>query len=135
MRRLILLLVLLAAFISCSPNDDTPRFHLELVPAVSVEMPDSFELGGVYTITVWYNRPTTCHFPDGFYYESNLNERTFAVQNIVEEKSGCTDLADELISDTFNFKVLSNGSYVFKFWTGVDSEGANTFIEREIPVY
>ena len=43
-------------------------------------------------------------------------------------------LNEYLVEETFNFTVTNTGNYVFKFWTGVDSDGNNTFLEYDIPV-
>jgi hypothetical protein len=81
-----------------------------------------------------YYRPSSCHSPYGIYYEKDLNIRTCAVNNIIREGGGCNELNEYLVEETFNFTVTNTGNYIFKFWTGVDSEGNNTFLEYDIPV-
>jgi hypothetical protein len=63
-----------------------------------------------------------------------LNERTIAIQNIVQEESTCSTLTDELVYATLDFYVTNNGSYVFKFWQGVDDNLEDIFYEIEVPV-
>ena len=134
MKKLILLLVTVITFSSCLPDDNEPKFRLELLPIESVELPQEFVLGQTYTIMVRYFRPTDCHFYDGIYYEKDLNVRTFAIRNAVNTNNTCLALDNVLIEQTFDFYVTSNGSYIFKFWQGVNEEGDNIFLEYEIPV-
>jgi len=134
MKKLILLLVTITLFSSCLPDDDGQKISLELVPIESVEIPQEFVLGETYNITVRYFRPSDCHVYDGIYYESNLNERTFAIRNAVNNNGSCSQLNEVIVEKSFDFFVTSNGSYIFKFWQGVNNTGENVFLEYEIPV-
>lgn len=134
MKKIFLLLSLVFTVVSCSVNNDEPNFHYELLPIQEVEIPSEFVMGETYQIKMWYYRPSTCHSFGGFYYEKNLNERTIAIQNTVQEESTCTTLTDELVYATLDFYVTNNGSYVFKFWQGVDDNLEDVFYEVEVPV-
>lgn len=135
MKRILALVSVLFLFNACSLNDDDGiKFHYELLPIESVVIPDSFEIGETYPITIKYFRPTTCHAFDGFYYDKNLNIRTVAVRNAVVQKDNCTELTNSLIEQTLNFYVTNNGSYIFKFWQGKNDAGEDVFLEYEIPV-
>ena len=135
MKRILALVSVLLLFNACSLNDDDGiKFHYELLPIESVVIPDSFEMGETYPITIKYFRPTTCHAFDGFYYDKNLNIRTVAVRNAVVQKDNCTELTNSLIEQTLNFYVTNNGSYIFKFWQGKNDAGEDVFLEYEIPV-
>ncbi len=120
-------------FASCSIDDGVP-FTNVFLPVESVEIPDEFELGGTYPITVNYFRPTTCHAFQRFYYLSKNNERTVAPITYLFERSDCKTLQEELVEAKFNFTVISNGSYIFKFWQGEDADGEDQFLEIEVPV-
>ncbi len=135
MKKIFLLLSLVFIVSACSlNNDDGTNFHYELLPVQEVEMPSEFVIGQTYQIKVWYYRPSACHSFSGFYYEKNLNERIVAVQNIVQESNNCEVYTDDLESATLEFYVTSNGSYIFKFWQGVDDNGEDVFYEVEVPV-
>lgn len=139
MKKIILLLSLVFAISSCSLNDDKgEEFHYELLPIENVEIPSEFILGETYTIVVRYYRPTTCYAFNGFYYEKDLNVRTVAVQNVVfDSNTNCEDIDPieaNLVEASFDFYVTSNGSYIFKFWQGVDDNGEDVFYEVEVPV-
>jgi hypothetical protein len=132
MKKLILLVSLLFLFNSCQLDEN--NFSVEILPVHTVEMPTEFTLGEVYEITMEYYRPSNCHSPNGVYYEKDLNIRTCAVRNLVEERGNCAPVENILVQEKFNFHVTNTGNYVFKFWTGTDSEGNDTFIIHDIPV-
>ncbi|TGV03776.1 hypothetical protein EM932_05015 [Flavivirga rizhaonensis] len=121
-------------FVSCSIDDDGPNFSFEILPVESVEIPDEFTLGETYPITVSYLRPTTCHTFKEFYYLKENNQRTVAPINYLFEKDDCETLDNELVESTFNFIVTGNGSYIFKFWQGEDTDGEDQFLTIEVPV-
>lgn len=133
----ILFLAVLTAFTfsSCElGDDDNLNYHFELIPVESVVMPESFVMGQTYPIKVYYKRPTSCHFFEGFYYERDLNVRTVAVQASVIETTGCDELDEAPVEASFDFVPTSNGTYVFKFYQGEDQYGNNVFLEYEVPV-
>jgi hypothetical protein len=134
MKRVYLIVSLFFVLVSCSIEDDGPNFHSVLLPIMEVEVPQEFVMGETYTIKVWYERPSTCHAFNGFYYDKQLNVRTIAVQNIVTESGNCEALENEIIEQTFDFYVTNNGSYIFKFWQGTNDSGEDVFYEVEVPV-
>ncbi|WP_445721502.1 hypothetical protein [Flavobacterium sp.] len=134
MKRLLSILSLFLILNSCSV-DEGEKYHLTLLPIEEVVVPDSFQLDQTYSIKVKYKKPTTCHVYDGIYYDRNENIRTFAVQNVVYERSECQDITTATLTEaTFDFRVLNTGSYIFKFWQGTDANGENMYLEVEIPV-
>ena len=134
MKKFLILSFILALFASCDINDDGRDFTFEILPVESVDIPESFTLGEVYPITVSYLRPSTCHVFNEFYYAKENNVRTVAVITYKFLDNNCEDLENELVEETFNFKVTSNGSYIFKFWQGEDTNGENQFLTIEVPV-
>jgi hypothetical protein len=133
----ILILAVVAAFTfsSCEISDDNNlNYHFELIPIDSVTLPEAFVMGQTHAIKVYYRRPTSCHFYEGFYYEKDLNVRTVAVQASVIESNDCAELNEEPIEASFDFVPTSNGTYVFKFYKGQDVNGTNLFLEYEVPV-
>jgi len=107
---------------------------LKVLPVESVDIPDEFELGETYPITVSYLRPSTCHGFKEFYYLKENNERTVAPITYVFDNNDCETLEDNLVEATFNFIVTSNGSYIFKFWQGEDTDGETQYLIIEVPV-
>ncbi|MCF6129727.1 hypothetical protein L1S35_08580 [Flavobacterium sp. AS60] len=135
MKNVISLLVLFFILNSCSPGDDT-QYSYRLIPIESVEIPTEFTLGETYPITVHYTLPTSCYHFSSLYYDKNLNIRTIAVETLVETRNNCQELSavDGARTETFNFYVTSNGTYIFKFYQGKDDQGNDIFLEYEVPV-
>jgi hypothetical protein len=132
MRRIISLLALFFLFNSCST--DGTNYTFELLPIQSVDLPAEFTLGQTYPITVHYNLPTSCHFFNQLYYDKNLNVRTIAIESAVAEQNNCNETPNDASTYTFNFYVTSNGSYIFRFYQGKDTNGEDIFLEYEVPV-
>ena len=135
MKKIIALFAIVFLFNACSP-DEGISYNLKLMPIVSVDIPTEFTLGQTYPITVHYIKPTTCYYFNQLYYEKDLNIRTVAVECAIEQRNNCIDLtgAEAEASYTFNFYVTSNGSYIFKFYQGKNTNGENVFLEYEVPV-
>ncbi len=134
MKRFIVLSLLLVMFGACSTDDDTVNFNFEILPIENVDIPDEFELGEVYPITISYLKPTSCHRFNELYYLKDTNKRTVAVIDYVFERDDCETLENELAETTLNFIVNSNGSYIFKFWQGEDNQGEDQYLTIEVPV-
>ena len=134
-KKIVSILALIFLFNSCSPGNDT-NYSFELMPIQSVDIPTEFTLGQTYPITVHYTVPKSCYHFSTLYYDKDLNVRTIAVENAVEQGNNCPALtpADGARSYTFNFYVTSNGSYIFKFYQGKDDQGNNIFLQYEVPV-
>ena len=119
---------------SCTITDDNnPTFQYEILPIESVNIPDEFVLGQVYTIYLTYIKPSGCYVFNDFYYVSELNQRTVAIINTVYTNTNCTE---EEVSEevSFNFIVNNNGTYVFRFWQGEDDNGNDLYYIVEVPV-
>lgn len=125
-------------FASCNVSDDyNSDFDFELIAVDSVDVPEAFVFGETKQIKVYYKRPSTCHYYNGFYYEKDLNTRIVALQMsvLVNSASACQPIENgETEEASFNFFVASSEPYLFKFYTGKDATGQNTFMEYEIPV-
>lgn len=134
MKKLFLLCFLSFSFWSCSLDDDSYNFHYEFIPIESVSMPDSFTYGEIHTISYSYFNQSTCHVFHDLYYMAEDSTRTVAVINQVFENSNCEPVDDNLIERSFNFKPMEYGSYIFKFWTGVNENDEDEFLIYEILV-
>jgi hypothetical protein len=134
MKRIVVVCLMFMLLISCSLDDDATRYSFEVLPVESVNIPDEFQLGEIYPITVSYFRPSSCYGFKEFYYLKENNERTVAPITFVFDRNDCETLEDELVEASFNFKVTSNGSYIFKFWQGDDTNGEAQYLTIEVPV-
>jgi hypothetical protein len=134
MKKVVILFLLFISIQSCSVTDEGDKFSFENVAIESVIVPDHFDLGLEHEIVVNYFRPTSCHIYDGINFDKDLNVRIISVRNSVFEGPSCAPLDEVLVTQTFNFKATNNGSYIFKFWNGLDTNGQSVYLEYEIPV-
>jgi len=135
MKKLLILCLTLVLCASCSIDDDNTNYSFEVLAVESVDIPDAFKLGEVYPITVSYLKPSSCHSFKEFYYLKENNVRTVAPITYVFDNNNCETLEENnLVESSFNFKVTSNGSYIFKFWQGEDADGEVQYLIIEVPV-
>lgn len=140
MKKIFALLFLSAVFFSCTLEDDYPHYHLELIPIENIEIPEFFEHGKSYEIILFYEKKSTCHYPNGIYFDSDANSRIVAVENVVYDRNDCsTDIPEEdkIQKMSFEFKVNQpNGTvYIFKFFQGVESNQTPIYHIIEVPVH
>ena len=139
MKKLILILVVILAW-GCSTDDAVvDEFSFEILPIRQViDMPESVNYNDVYTIRYTYSLPSTCHTFSDLYYLTEGQVRTVAVISRVLEESDtiiCETLEEDLIEGTFQFTVLNNaGTYIFRYWHGVDENGIDQYLVYEVPI-
>ncbi len=143
MKKLILLCTVVFIFISCSMDDGRRvDFTLEFIPVTNVTVPEYFERGQTYDITVTYKRPTDCHYFDGFYYDREGNPSgnvwVVAAQAIVLSNFSCESLS-LIEGEQASFQFICDPQYahnecVFKFFEGEDEDGNQRFREVVVPV-
>lgn len=134
MKKLIALTLLVVSLVSCSTDNELPNYKYEVLPVASFTVPTEFKLGETYTITLKYQKPTSCHYYQGIYYDKNLNIRTIGVQTVTDNDQICNTALPPESETSFRFFVTNTGSYIFKFYKGEDAAGNNIFEEVEIPV-
>jgi hypothetical protein len=136
MKKVLLLLATVISLASCSlGTDDGLKFHTELLPIESADLPDEFKKDSVYDLPFTYIRPSTCHLFEGFYYAKDMNVRTIAIHTSVIEQGGCTTPTVNPITEILQFRPSeSYNSYIFKLWKGENESGEDIFEEIEIPV-
>jgi len=134
MKKIILFTLFLLTLASCSIDDDQPSYDYVVIPIESYTLPQTFKLGETYEIKLKYKKPSDCHYFQGIYYDKELNIRTIAIQMEVNTYQVCTQPIPELLEVSFNFYVTNTGSYIFKFYKGVDASGADVFEEVEVSV-
>lgn len=135
MKRFSLLIVLFATFVfnSCS-TDDGPNFHYKTLRALEAQLPDSFELNQRYRITVTYERLDDCTFFEGFDVTStDTTIRNVTVIGSVFTDRDCLPEPQE-VEASFDFIVLHNQPYIFRFWEGKDENDEHQFFEITVPV-
>jgi hypothetical protein len=135
LRVLVIMMTIALGVTSCDIGDDDSGrpIQFEVVPVTSVDIPDTFEFGEINEVIVRYNRPSDCHRFEGFNVQSNLNEREVRVVTSFVSDDDCSDtvVPEE---QTLRFRATSNGTYLFKFFTGLDDDGVPQFEEYEVTV-
>jgi hypothetical protein len=135
MKKVFALLLLAISFVSCDIEGDENSAVLELGPIHEVTMPTAFKVDSISQIMVRYYQPTSCHMFNGFYYDAQANTRTVAIEFLRLNQDNCDTAVDvEPYEVALNFKPLTAGTYLFKFYSGTDANGEETFVEAEAVV-
>ncbi|MFD1062513.1 hypothetical protein ACFQ1Q_04585 [Winogradskyella litorisediminis] len=133
MKKFLLLFVTLA-FLSCDlEGNNPPNFQSELMFITGVNIPDEFTFGETYEITVNYTRPNDCYEFNNFIFQSNGNTRTVAVVDNVYNEPDCS-VASVQAEVSFDFRVISNDTYIFQFFQGTTQNGEDDYLIIEVPV-
>ncbi|MGB3152036.1 MAG: hypothetical protein WBB27_15370 [Maribacter sp.] len=122
-------------FNGCSIDDDQPNFHFTALRITSANLPESFALNETYRVDVTFELPNGCSAYEGF----DVTEEDTTVRNVVAIGSIRTDseACTQSIIDGeafFNFTVIYNEPYTFKFFQGENSDGEAEFLEVIVPV-
>ena len=133
MKKIALLILIVITISSCSVGDSSDRDFV-LIPVETITMPDSYTVGNISKIMIKYRRPTQCHIFNGFYYDINENVRTVAIQAVKLNQSNCPDDSENIYEVPLDFKPTTAGDYTFKFWTGVDGNGVDQYVEYDVVV-
>lgn len=120
---------------SCSIEDDEPNFHFTALRITSADLPESFELNQTYQIDVIFNLPDGCTAYEGL----DVTREDTTVRNVVAIGSvrTDTDVCTQAIVEGgafFNFTVIYDEPYTFKFFQGENSDGEAEFLEVVVPV-
>ena len=128
----------LITLVSCS-SDSSPKvnFHLSYLVADSVDVPQIMIRGQKYPITIYYKRPDNCHYFNGIYRNDAGDVITIAIEAMVLNDVSCEPVLTTTPDvATFEYTVLLSAysSCKFKFYNGVDNNGQDTFIIKDVPV-
>ncbi|WP_338350745.1 hypothetical protein [Nonlabens tegetincola] len=137
LKSLLLSLFVVLSMVSCSIEDDGPQIAYSAAKVVEVNMPDTLDFGTTHIVTLKIEKPAECFVFSGFEVIPTLNERT-VTPVLVYNANDCfaennpNNVIEEEVN--LNFIAASNGSYVFKFFNGLDADGLPTYIEMTVPV-
>lgn len=120
---------------SCDLGDDGPNFNFVPLEVISVDIPETFDLNETYSIEVTYIQPDGCTFYEGFDFDKpELTTRNVVVVGSQRtDQEVCTQEIREG-SARFDFLVLYEETYLFRFWQGEDANGEQQYLEIEVPV-
>lgn len=136
MKNFTLFFLLLVIITSCS-NDDINDidFNYELMPVSSVSIPDTLTYGEDSFLSLSYLRPSTCHAFAGFNLIENEQEIKLSILNtVVQNGSNCEDLENMTATETFEFAVEREDYYIFKIYQGLDEEGNEVYLTKEVMI-
>ncbi len=136
MKKITLFFTLLILVTSCS-NDDINDidFTYELMPVISISIPDTINFQETYNFPLSYNRPSTCYGFVGFNVIENEQEVKLSILNtVIENGSNCEDLENTTVTEMFEFFVERNDYYTFKIYQGEDEEGNELYLTKEIMI-
>lgn len=126
--------LLLISLFSCDLEDDGISYHFVPLQITSADLPESFDLNGIYEVSVTYLKPNSCVFFEGFDIrrEDTTTRNVVAIGSELEDRE-CAQVIEEETA-TFNFQVLYTEPYLFRFWTGEDENGVSEYFEITVPV-
>jgi len=136
MKNFTLFILLLVTLTSCSVDDiDDVDFTYELMPISAASIPDTLTYGEDSAISLSYLRPSTCHAFAGFNVIENEQEIKLSILNtVIQNGSNCENLDNVTASETFEFLVEREDYYVFKIFEGLDEEGNELYLTKEVMV-
>lgn len=136
MKRIFAAIFLCAFCLSgCDIESDAANFRFVTLRIVNADVPESFDINRMYDIQVTYERPNGCTFFEGFDV-TRVDQNTRDVVAIGTEfidDMACTQAIEEVVA-TFQFEVVYNGPYTFRFYNGTDIEGNAVYLEYVVEV-
>ena len=129
-------LAVFSAFaVSCKDNDDYSQIESVFATKTdSVKIPmDTMALGVTQEILAYSTFTKAC---EGIYsYDYNYtNDSVRTIANFAYKTNDVCGDGTYVDGSRINFKPTKTGNYIFKFWTGKDAAGANTFLEKKVVV-
>ncbi len=132
--RLFLLLLLGITLISCEMDLDDENISFEKVAAFDITVPSNLTVNFEYDVSFNYALVDGCSNFYNIEFESLANDvREITAFIEVDDNQSCSSVYSEHIH-TFKFKPITTGTYIFKFWNGVDAGGVDLFETHEITV-
>ena len=132
LRRIFFVIFAIVFMLSCS-EEDSAEYHYELLPIEDTVVPEEFEFGKIYTISVKYMAPDDCYINGDVLYEYDDDARNVAVISLVIDNNDCETIGieQELV---FQVQALQASPYIFRFWQGEDDKGEPIYLTIEVPV-
>lgn len=134
-RKVIFLVVCFSLIFSGCSNDDGQNFHFTALQIISADVPESFELNQTYQINVTYSLPDGCTAYEGFdvNYEDTTIRNVVAIGSVRTNTEACEEVVTEGQA-FFNFTIIYDQPYTFKFFQGENNDGEPEFLEIIVPV-
>ena len=127
-------LLMVITLMNCNDRNDEDMIQsIDRVKIDSVIIAqDTMAVNTIQSIKTYSNFTTKC---EGFYgYDYIYTDQLVRTVSSFKFKTA-TDCGDEVArSSQINFQPQIPGNYIFKFWTGKNAAGENTWIEKIITV-
>ena len=130
-----MLTVFSGLIISCNDNDDYSEITDVYATKIdSVRIPiDTMTLGVTQEILTYSTFTKSCEGIYSYDYQYT-NDSTRTIANFAYKTNDVCGDGTYVDDSRINFKPIKTGTYTFKFWTGKDAAGANTFLEKKVVV-
>ena len=130
-------LLLFTLLLSCDLHDEGEKYELVALPIAEVQLPESFILNESYLFDISFTRPNACTGFRGFEVVVEETE-THTVRHVVAigaqfQETFCPQ-ATETLQTQMQFVCMYSSPYLFRFYTGDDSDGNPQYLEIEVPV-
>ena len=124
-----------ATITSCRDNDDYQQItdvYAAKIDSVQIPM-DTMVLGVTQELKVFSTFTKAC---EGIYsYDYNYtNDSVRTIANFAYKTNDACGDGTYVDGSRINFKPVKTGTYTFKFWTGKDTAGTNTYLEKKVVV-
>lgn len=132
--KLVLPLLLLLGLASCNDRlegDEITGIELAKIDSVTIAQ-DTMDIYAIQTIKTYSNYATNC---EGFYGYDYVHKAALQ-RDVATYKFKTTAACGENVarSSQINFRPVETGVYTFRFWSGKDSAGADTWLHRTVVV-
>ncbi len=141
MNRLVVFLLTFVTLSSCSiGEDDIPEIKYELAEITANDLPDEFEYGKSYTVTVTYILPTPCSSfagIDGRRGGTTGEERREIYLTAIssyQTNDNCNTTTGDTGTSTFSIFIDEMEPFKFYFWTDTDADNQPIYNEVTVPV-
>ena len=129
MKKLVFILFAVFAFAGCSDDDDALNVTYDVAEIVANDLPESFELGKIYEVTVSYVLPSRCHQflgldaqREGVTGESRRNIFVAAIA-VRDGNVDCEDTTGgSLGTSKFSITIDEDEDYTFNFLVGEEND-------------
>jgi len=133
MKKILLVSVLFLSFVSCNKDNGFPPIKLSVAPITILDVPQRFEFGKTYQLTLTYNLPSSCYQFFDVDYEYNGTERNIKVLIYENTEAICPQTTVTDKQDIF-VKVTQHEDYTFNIWKGKNQYGQDIIGKIVVPV-
>ncbi|MPT30225.1 hypothetical protein [Epilithonimonas hungarica] len=124
-----------ALVVSCKDNDDYTEItnvYASKIDSVQIPM-DTMALGVTQEMKLYSTFTKACEGIYSYDYQYT-NDSVRTVANFAYKTNDVCGDGTYVDGSRVNFKPTKTGTYTFKFWTGKDTAGTNTFLEKKVVV-